>query len=394
MSQPGQDFNIVTNPMLEQFRFLQNTYEEWGEVIEEEGIDESREKLEVAEELLDENYSEEAIHDLLSEFKDRDWSINEPNQSIYMSAVINQIGDETISIEPDNLSELTGLEGLGYRNKTDVTIEGDIYENIFRENIAGNVNIEGDINSRVGEEMMGGTIKVNGDVTGTFGIGRHMQGGRIIVEGYVEKAGTGMKNGFVRVTEEAEKLGKSMEGGEIGSEQSVEKLANSAKGGIAWVNDDAEEVGNYAKGGLIYVAGDAEEIGERSRDGEIYIEGEIGNIGERCGADVYQWRDGEWELVHEGEDRQPRRNQGKSKSTSTPTKTSRSSSEIMEHEESYEELEEMNNILEYDDDDFGFYDEESYETKTKEAPTGLAEKVEELDPLSEKPIEEQLRDEE
>jgi hypothetical protein len=150
------------------------------------------------------------------------------------------------------------------------------------------------------------------------------------------------------------------------------------------------------QGGLIYVAGDAEEVGERSRDGEIYIEGEIGNIGERCGADVYQWREDEWELVHEGEDRQTSRSRGKSKNTTT-SKTSKKSSEMMEHQESYEELEEMNKILEHDDidysidDDFG-YDEEVYDTKN--APTGLAEKVEELDSLSEKPIEEQLKDEE
>jgi hypothetical protein len=58
-----------------------------------------------------------------------------------------------------------------------------------------------------------------------------------------------------------------------------------------------------------------------------------------------------------------------------------------------------NNILEgedyhTDDTDFGYRDEESYGGKINDAPTGLAEKVGELDPLCEKRIEEQLRDEE
>jgi hypothetical protein len=75
VSQLGQDFNIVTNPMLEQFRFLQNTYEEWKEVIEEdEDIDKRKKELRVAEESLGEDYSEEAVHELLTEFQDRDSS--------------------------------------------------------------------------------------------------------------------------------------------------------------------------------------------------------------------------------------------------------------------------------------------------------------------------------
>lgn len=401
VSQAGQDFSIVTNPMLEQFRFLQNTYEEWKEIIEQDDdIDQDKEKLRVAEDYLEEeDYSENAVHELLIEFQGRDSSFEDPSQDIFASAVINRIGGETISVGADTVSELNGLTGLGYGNKGNVVLEGEVDEPIFNQNEAGNVNIEGDVNKRVGEEMTGGTIEINGDVTGFFGAGRQMRGGRIIVDGYAQKAGLDMENGLIEVTEGAEQLGDRMGGGEIGSEQHVETLAKSAEGGIAWVNDNAEEVGTYAKGGLIYVAGDAEEIGRKSNDGEIYIEGQIGNIGEECGADVYQWRDGEWELVHEGEDQRPRRKQGKSKSTSTSNKASQKSSETMGSNESSDDPGYTNNILEgedyhTDDTDFGYRDEESYGGKINDAPTGLAEKVGELDPLCEKRIEEQLRDEE
>lgn len=392
-AKPGQDFNIVTNPVLEQFKSLISTYDEWTDSILQKG---EKEKLRKAEEILDQDYSEGALNKILEEFQNRESVMEDPHQDIFASAAINQMDDQTVSVKAEDLSELNGATGLGYRNKSDVIIEGEVDDRIFKENMAGNVSIEGDVEKVVGQKMMGGTIRINGNISANLGAGHQMQGGQIIIDGYAETAGLDMENGYIRVTEDADEIGNSMEGGEIGSEQSVEAIARSAKGGIAWVNDDAEEVGNYAQGGLIYVAGDAEEIGRLSKDGEIYIEGEIGNIGKNCGADVYQWIDREWELVHEGEDQQTDLSQGSREKNSG---SALSSQQLMETEESYDslELEDLDEIYTSNDEynlinDFEYSFHQDENDGAKNFNDEIDEKVEELDPYSEKSIKDQWED--
>jgi formylmethanofuran dehydrogenase subunit C len=375
--------------MIDQFRSLQNTYEEWKKLIKDENMDENKDRLRAAEESLEEqDYSEGAFHQLLTEFQDRNSSLGDTDQDIFASAVINQIGDETVSIEADMQSELNGLAGLGYRNKGSFSIEGEVDDD------------------PVGKEMVRGKIHIDGDTAGVYGVGYQMQGGRITVDGYAKKAGGIMEDGFITVTEGAEQLGRAMEGGQVGSEQPVETLAESAQGGIAWVNDDAEEVGSYAEGGLIYVAGDAEEIGKASRGGEIYIEGEIGSIGERCDADVYQWVGGEWELVHRGMQKQPSGNQ---KNSTGSSKSTSSSYHMKLDTDSYgaDRISDFPTGGDHDQDGYSLKPEElntdsllpdGDKTSTPET-TGesvddldqLAKNVDCLDPSSRIPIEEQLR---
>lgn len=342
-----EDVNIVTDPMMEEFKSLIESYEKWKSLIDEKNIDDSRKRLSKAEKLIEGNFSHGALNQLFNELEDRDSIVNDPSQDLFITAAANKADLDPISIEGDSLSELSGLDGIGYRNRSNLIIEGDVGETLLRESVDGDVIINGNVGAPLAQEMYGGRVELCGDYEGLLSAGEEMYGGELILNGNVSAAGSSMKGGHIRVKGDAKTLGRNMRAGEIGSEGEVENVADRIEGGIAWVNDNAENVGNGAKGGLVYVSGNAEEVGRMSEDGEIYVEGEIENIGDRCGADVYQWNDGNWELVHKGEDWKSKRSNGKKKKKGK----ARKSGDISE---SYNEefSNEFNEIIEEDESIF------------------------------------------
>lgn len=48
-SRPDTEFDIVTSSMIDQYRSLQNTYEEWKKLIKDENMDENKDRLRAAE---------------------------------------------------------------------------------------------------------------------------------------------------------------------------------------------------------------------------------------------------------------------------------------------------------------------------------------------------------
>lgn len=183
-------------------------------------------------------------------------------------------------------------------SETTIEVEGDAGENAGYEMGDGEITIQGDAES-AGNQMNGGHITANGDAgqVGTF-----MKQGQIDVSGDVEFAvGESMKGGTINVEGHAPRVATMLEGGvvEVGS---AEKVADRMSSGQILVNGNVKGDVAYAlREGEVEVLGDIEGIiGKHSIDGEVHVHGEIQEIGDNCGADVYQKRNGGFELVHEG----------------------------------------------------------------------------------------------
>lgn len=186
-------------------------------------------------------YDVEAVHALCEEagLAGRD--------GIYLSALADGLDAGTVRF-PD----LGGVDRVGYRNVTDIRIEGDV----------------GDL---CGADMRDGTIHVTGNA-GT-GTGKWLRGGEITVEGDVgEYCGKGMEAGTITVHgdatgpeditgDEAPQLGEGMEGGTI-----------------TVYGDGGGRVGQNMLDGTIHVHGDAgAHVGCAMEGGTIRIDGEAAN---------------------------------------------------------------------------------------------------------------------
>lgn len=382
VEEPSEDehsaigLDIVPEDLLSEVEAIVSSHEEWESL--EDKPEHPKKRYERAKDIIPEDYSLQAFKDALMKIS-QDIEYAELNDGVFASALWNELEEEEARLDSDTLFGFNGSEfndnhGFGLFNSSNITVEGDLQGMCF-------------------SGMRDGKVKINGWATK---IGTAMEGGSLIVQEGASQAGFQMNGGYIEINDYVKHAAQAQTGGELGVNGDVSNLGTGAEG-IVWANGDAESVGANLQGGTVYVAGEAESVGRRSEDGEIYVEGEIETIGKECSAQVYQWKNGGWELVHEGEDKQI--HSKTASNTRTSNKTPKSSSYILESEESYEELEDMEKTLELENDDYlideddsKFYQEESYEAK--DSPAESDDKLRDLNPLSEKPIEEQLRDEE
>jgi hypothetical protein len=176
----------------------------------------------------------------------RDWkddignyeeSPNSVADGIFVSAFAEALEAQEIRV-PD----MSDVSEFGYRNSSDLIVEGDAGDSLGKMMETGKVTVKGDSDLNLANKMKGGEIEVKGNAKEIWDI----RGGRIVVQGSVENI--------------------------------------------------------YQVEGELTVKGDVERIsGDEmlGRGGEIRVEGEIGSLNEEeiKGTEIYQNQDGSWEQV-------------------------------------------------------------------------------------------------
>lgn len=159
---------------------------------------------------------------------------------LFLSALINNGGDETYTIHTNYIPEICSL---GYKNTK-------------------NIIVNGNVSGRLGYSMEGGSITVKGDAK--YSVGFLMENGTIVIEGNVENL-----------------LGDVMKGGSITVKGNAGTMVgNQMEGGSIIVRGNAEDdVGLWMTGGKITVDGNlGTGIGHFMKDAEIHIQNSIENI--------------------------------------------------------------------------------------------------------------------
>jgi hypothetical protein len=140
------------------------------------------------------------------------------------------------------------MYGVGYRNNgNDITIIGDVEDDLGKNMQSGRIYVEGNVRSNVGEEMTGGEIMIKGNAIHDVGI--KMQDGKIKVNGNVGNS-----------------LGAYMNGGII----IVDGNAGTLVGRY-----NPEKHPNQRKEGIIHVDGDIHSLGDKIICKEIYHQGKL-----------------------------------------------------------------------------------------------------------------------
>ena len=178
------------------------------------------------------------------------------NASYFLSALINNCKDSDFTIHLSYLGVC--IRYFGYRNTKNVTLYGDIDRGLGEHMSGGSILVEGNVGEHAGCNMTSGTITVNGNAG--EGFGAWLKGGDARLNGNAEGyAGAWMEAGTVTVNGNAwRRAGWEM------------------RNGMITVNGDAgEEVGAHMKGGEIHLNGDYGSISDGIGHGKIYHKGKL-----------------------------------------------------------------------------------------------------------------------
>ena len=169
---------------------------------------------------------------------------------LYLSSLINNSVDSDFRISLS--SEEKRIRSLGYLNKKNIIVNGNIYG--IGSLISGNIEVTGDC-----EEI------------------KNIYGGNILVRGNCDYPGQCMTGGFVEVLGDASCVGSSSSRGKIIIHGNV----------LHYVGDNSS--------GEIHIGGHSHKVGFGSNGGKIFLHGsydEIDNLG--CKAKVYGKVKGKW----------------------------------------------------------------------------------------------------
>lgn len=155
---------------------------------------------------------------------------------IFPSAFVN-----ALEVDEVRVPDMSDVFDFGYRNSSDIIVEGDVGDSFGKSMEGGRVVIEGDSDLNLAHSMQNGEIIVKGDSEGVWN-----PQGKVKVHGDLERA--------------------------------------------------------YQIEGILRVNGDLEEIRGDDRvniSGQIFVEGEVGEIMNETleGTEIYQKQNGEWEQV-------------------------------------------------------------------------------------------------
>jgi formylmethanofuran dehydrogenase subunit C len=172
---------------------------------------------------------------------------------LFTSAAINNCQKEEIDI-----SGIEGIERLGYKNKKDLTIHGDVPQaNVGEKMKKGKIKIKGKFDS-VGDQMKGGQIQVEHDSPLLTIIGSRMEGGSIKVKGGAGRVAKNMNDGYIEVIGDTRDVGPGMKGGKVKIEGSVEDVAPETIDG------------RIMEGGNILIDGEIENLHEQNVEGTVH----------------------------------------------------------------------------------------------------------------------------
>jgi formylmethanofuran dehydrogenase subunit C len=136
---------------------------------------------------------------------------------LMLSALINHSHEESHLLKLEHLQ--SGLSWIGYGNRKDIVVEGDVGILLGSEMKDGRITVFGGVGEFAGSCLEDGTIVINGDAEEEAGGG--MRGGYLYVKGNGgRRAGQDMIGGLMVIEGSAESVGgsspnSSMWGGEI-----------------------------------------------------------------------------------------------------------------------------------------------------------------------------------
>jgi len=171
-----REFEIERNPTLNEMvngfeKFLQEALDDYPDHVSYQN----------AERYLPQSYTAKEIEQfslLLRQFQDGD---EFPLVAgLYLSRLINDAQEEQITIHTTHLTE--GISKLGtYNENKCITVKGDVTFGLGRKMKSGKIIVYGNAGGFVGDGMQGGEIYVEGYTTHSAGV--HMSDGKIFVKG-------------------------------------------------------------------------------------------------------------------------------------------------------------------------------------------------------------------
>jgi formylmethanofuran dehydrogenase subunit C len=166
-----------------------------------------------------------------------------------LSTLIDSGADPEYTIHVGKL--LSAPSFLGWRNRKDLLVIGDVGYSFVSGMTDGSVRAEGLVKDDLAKGMTGGVVEIFGDAGGGAGI--HLGGGEVSIRGSVTKyAAMYMTGGTLTI------------GGDAGS-----------------------RLGFAMQGGVVRVKGNAESISDDMAGGEVHVDGEIGSIGDIKGGKIF-----------------------------------------------------------------------------------------------------------
>lgn len=159
---------------------------------------------------------------------------------LFISALVNCGNDGSYHLPLDHLER---IDFIGSMNSKDITIEGDVGNDLGNRMKGGEIRLVGNALAMAGSSMEGGRIIIEGDVLGS--VGDEMKDGEIIVEGDVRKdevlaslgfppGGIGPRMAGGKITIKGYSfcsVGAKMGAGEIHLQKAYEKIGPAFKGG-------------------------------------------------------------------------------------------------------------------------------------------------------------------
>lgn len=141
----------------------------------------------------------------------------------FLSALVNESGDDLHMLRTSNLPK--GLDYMGYRNRKEIIVDGDVGDFAGAEMLRGEMMIHGNAGMSLGERIGGGDIIVTGDTANLSGC--MMKGGSLIIQGNAGSlTGEYMEGGEIHIGGECSGTGTMRRGGRIiqlGKELKIEK---------------------------------------------------------------------------------------------------------------------------------------------------------------------------
>jgi hypothetical protein len=148
----------------------------------------------------------------------------------FLSALMNHCNDKEFVIHTAHLAN--EIDSLGYKNTKNITVKGNAGLGVGHHMLGGSITVEGNVDDNAGDSIGDGHITIKGSAGSS--VGNSMSGGSILVEGDVgANCGNRMADGTITVNGDAGRsIGEDMEGGEIrigGDIEGISKLMRHGK---------------------------------------------------------------------------------------------------------------------------------------------------------------------
>ncbi len=114
---------------------------------------------------------------------------------LFISSLVNHAKEDKITLDLGHLDVL--FDFLGYKNRKDLTIIGNIGSHCFQDVETGRGHVEGDALDFFGAQQHGGSISISGDARDDAGYKK--DGGSLLVNNVRNRTGEGMTGGILQI---------------------------------------------------------------------------------------------------------------------------------------------------------------------------------------------------